>query len=117
VTTTKGTGTAADLRQHDLVAIDTETNDERLTAEMGSGWPHRQGYICGISVAYRDHNSPNGIVAHYIPLNHPDSEVYPKEQVSTWLLDHVNSSVKFLTQNGVYDWDGSGAISASICRN
>ena len=41
-----------DLRSLDVVAIDTETNDEGLRADRGSSWPWRGGYICGISVAW-----------------------------------------------------------------
>jgi hypothetical protein len=40
-----------DLRRAGIVALDTETNDERLRADMGSGWPFKAGYICGVSVA------------------------------------------------------------------
>ena len=45
-----------DLRRVDnnLVAIDTETNDEGLRADRGSGWPWHGGWICGISVAWRE---------------------------------------------------------------
>src|SRR5262249_51376006 len=42
-----------DLRRIGLVAIDTETKDDGLAADRGSGWATRQGHICGISVAYR----------------------------------------------------------------
>ena len=34
-----------DLRNCDLVAVDTETDDERLREDKGSGWPMRQGRI------------------------------------------------------------------------
>jgi hypothetical protein len=33
-----------DLRRVDVVAIDTETNDEGLRADRGSAWPWRGGY-------------------------------------------------------------------------
>jgi hypothetical protein len=42
-----------DLRRVGVVAIDTETKDDALAADHGSGWATRQGYICGVSVAYR----------------------------------------------------------------
>ena len=38
---------------NNLVAIDTETNDEGLRADLGSSWPWHGGWICGISVAWR----------------------------------------------------------------
>ena len=39
-----------DLRRVDdnIVAIDTETNDEGLRAGRGSGWAWHGGWICGI---------------------------------------------------------------------
>ena len=40
-----------DLRRVGIIALDTETNDDGLRADRGSGWPWRGGYICGISVA------------------------------------------------------------------
>ena len=59
-----------DLRRAGIIAIDTETCDEGLRADRGSAWPWRGGYVCGISVAWRD---DGGIRAHYFPLRHPDS--------------------------------------------
>jgi hypothetical protein len=43
-----------DLCRVGIVALDTETRDDRLRADMGSGWPFAAGHICGVSVAYRD---------------------------------------------------------------
>ena len=43
-----------DLRRVGIIAIDTETNDEGLHADRGSSWPWRDGYVCGISVAWRE---------------------------------------------------------------
>ena len=40
-----------DLRRVGIVALDTETKDEGLRADRGSGWPWRDGHVCGISVA------------------------------------------------------------------
>ena len=39
-----------DLRRVDnnIVALDTEENDEGLRAGRGSGWAWRAGWICGI---------------------------------------------------------------------
>src|SRR5262245_392037 len=59
------------LRRVDIAALDTETNDEGLRADRGSAWPWRGGYICGISVAWRD---DSGIRGNYFPLRHPDSQ-------------------------------------------
>jgi len=90
-----------DLRRIGLVAIDTETKDDGLAADRGSGWATRQGHICGISVAYRVEAN---IQTLYIPIRHPDSENFAPEQVYAWLKDHVASDLRFVTQNGLYDW-------------
>jgi DNA polymerase I-like protein with 3'-5' exonuclease and polymerase domains len=90
-----------DLRNVDIIALDTETRDDGLLADRGSAWPWRGGYICGVSVAWRD---DTGIRAHYLPLRHPDSENFDREQVFGWLKDLLASGVRIVTQNGLYDW-------------
>ena len=57
-----------DLRRAGIIALDTETNDDGLLADRGSGWPFGGGYICGISVAYRDDGD---IRAHLFPAAPP----------------------------------------------
>src|SRR5262249_46477561 len=90
-----------DLRRVDLIALDTETRDDGLLADRGSAWPWRGGYICGISVAWR---AGGEIRAHYIPLRHPDSENFDREQVFRWLKDLMASGIRIVTQNGLYDY-------------
>jgi DNA polymerase I-like protein with 3'-5' exonuclease and polymerase domains len=90
-----------DLRRVGIIALDTETRDDGLLADRGSAWPWRGGYICGISVAWRD---DSGIRAHYFPIRHPDSKNFDPAQVFAWLKDLVASDVRFVTQNGLYDW-------------
>jgi len=90
-----------DLRRVGEVAIDTETNDKGLSADRGSAWPWRGGYVCGISVAWR---ADGEIRAIYVPLRHPDSENFPRENVIRWLTDLLASDVPFVTQNGLYDF-------------
>lgn len=90
-----------DLRRVDIIALDTETNDEGLRAERGSAWPWHGGYICGVSVAWREEGNIRG---SYFPLRHPDSENFERENVSRWLKDLVASEVRIVTQNGLYDW-------------
>jgi hypothetical protein len=43
-----------DLRRAGIIALDLETRDDRLRADKGSGWPFKAGYICGVSVAWRE---------------------------------------------------------------
>jgi DNA polymerase I-like protein with 3'-5' exonuclease and polymerase domains len=90
-----------DLRRVDLLAFDTETKDNGISAERGSGWPTRDGYLCGVSVAYR---ADGEMRAHYLPIRHPDTNNFNPDQLYHWLKDHVASGVRFVTQNGVYDW-------------
>jgi DNA polymerase I-like protein with 3'-5' exonuclease and polymerase domains len=90
-----------DLRRFDVIALDTETRDDRLRADKGSGWPTGEGYVCGVSIAY-----PEGgdIRAHYFPLRHPDSANRDPAQVFQWLRDLIASDVHIVTQNGLYDF-------------
>jgi DNA polymerase I-like protein with 3'-5' exonuclease and polymerase domains len=90
-----------DLRRAGVIALDTETNDEGLRADLGPAWPWHGGYVCGVSVAYR---ADGGIRAHYFPLRHPDTNNFDCAQVFAWLRDLVASDVRFITQNGLYDW-------------
>src|SRR5215831_1664498 len=91
-----------DLRRAGIIAIDCETNDEGLRADRGSAWPWRGGgYICGVSVAYR---ADDNIRSLYFPIRHPDTKNFDPEQLHQWLRDHINSDVRFVTQNGLYDW-------------
>jgi DNA polymerase I-like protein with 3'-5' exonuclease and polymerase domains len=90
-----------DLRRVGLIALDTETRDDGLAADRGSGWATRQGHICGVSVAYRIEAN---IQTLYIPIRHPDTQNFAPEQVYAWLKDHIASDLHFVTQNGLYDF-------------
>jgi hypothetical protein len=83
-----------DLRRTNIIALDTETNDEGLRADLGPAWPWHGGYVCGVSVAYR---ADGCIRAHYFPLRHPDSENFDPERVFPWVRDHVDFGVRFVT--------------------
>jgi len=90
-----------DLRRAGTIALDTETKDTGLLAERGSGWPFNDGYVCGVSVAYRVEGT---IRAHYFPLKHPDSKNFDREQLVQWLHDLITTDVHIVTQNGLYDY-------------
>jgi len=90
-----------DLRNVDIVALDTETKDAGIRAERGSAWPWGDGYVCGVSVAYRAGDAAR---SHYFPLRHPDSQNFDREPFLRWLKDLVASDVRIVTQNGLYDW-------------
>src|SRR5215469_6254813 len=90
-----------DLRRVGILALDTEERDNGLLADRGAGWAWGDGHICGVSVAYH----AEGIIRpHYFPLCHPDSQNFDREQVVQWLRDHIAAGVRFVTQNGLYDW-------------
>jgi DNA polymerase I-like protein with 3'-5' exonuclease and polymerase domains len=90
-----------DLRHAGIIGLDTETKDDGLRLKRGPGWPWRGGYIIGISIAWRDES---GIRATYIPLQHPDSQNFDREQVIRWLRDLITAKVRIITKNGLYDW-------------
>jgi DNA polymerase I-like protein with 3'-5' exonuclease and polymerase domains len=90
-----------DLRHIGVVALDIETCDEGLRADRGPGWPWRGGYIVGVSLAWRAESTIHTI---YVPLRHPDSNNFDREQVISWLRDLIASGVKIVTKNGLYDW-------------
>ena len=46
----------------------------------------------------------SGVRGFYFPIRHPNSQNFDPEQVYQWLRDHVAAGVRFVTQNGLYDW-------------
>lgn len=78
------------------VALDTETRDDGLRADVGSGWPMRRGYVAGVSVAWE-----GGSV--YAPLAHPATDNFDREAVRAWLGSFIHD-VEVVTQNGPYDY-------------
>jgi DNA polymerase I-like protein with 3'-5' exonuclease and polymerase domains len=93
--------TLPDLRHVGLLGLDSETDDRRLQAGLGSGWATGEGHIVGVSVAHR---AEGNIHAYYFPIRHPDSDNFDPQQVFTWVKDHVAAGLRFVTQNGLYDW-------------
>jgi DNA polymerase I-like protein with 3'-5' exonuclease and polymerase domains len=94
-------GELPDLRNVGLIALDLETRDGGIAAGLGPAWPWGDGHICGVSVAYHREGET---CAHYFPIRHPASYNFDTERVFRWLRDHVASDVRFVTQNGLYDW-------------
>jgi DNA polymerase I-like protein with 3'-5' exonuclease and polymerase domains len=90
-----------DLRRVGIIALDTETKDDGLANDVGSAWPWNDGYVCGVSVAWRADGEMRSL---YISLAHPDSENVDRDTLVRWLKDHTTSNVRFITQNGLYDY-------------
>jgi hypothetical protein len=94
-----------DLDGVEPISIDTETNDEGLRADRGSGWPWGGGYVCGISIAWREGGE---IRRNYLPMRHPDSDNFDPAEVYRWLGALVARGMRFITMNGPYDWGWIG---------
>jgi hypothetical protein len=90
-----------DLRNVGQIALDIETEDRGLRADIGSAWPWRGGHIVGISIAWREGPAMRSL---YIPLAHPGTANADATQVRAWLRDLLASDVRIVTQNGSYDW-------------
>ena len=67
-----------DLRRVGIIAIDTETNDEGLRADRGSAWPWRGGYVCGISVAWREGGEHSRQLFPAAPSRHRRISIPPR---------------------------------------
>lgn len=89
-----------DLRRLPRIALDRETRDNGLARGLAPGWAHRDGHVCGSSVAWEAGGQTRSM---YVPLAHPDTECFDKEQYRQWELDHVRAGVRFVMQNAPYD--------------
>lgn len=95
-----------DLRGRPIVAIDTETRDDGLSANKGPGWAlGPAGYLCGVAYA------ADGVKG-YIPVAHPESENFPLDNVIRWVSDLFASGTRIVFHNGPYDigWLGSYGV-------
>ena len=90
-----------DLRRVDCIAMDTESRDDRLRVDMGSDWVFRAGHLVGVSIAYHAEGEVKGL---YFPIRHADTQNFDPEQIYQWIRDHIAAGVRFVTQNGLYDW-------------
>jgi hypothetical protein len=46
-----------DLRCISVIALDSETKDNGIQAERGPSWPWGDGYVCGLSLAWRENGA------------------------------------------------------------
>lgn len=77
------------------IGLDTETRDNGLANDRGPGWVRRDGYICGVSVAWEDR-------AIYVPVRHPDTECRPIQEVIAW-IEHLLRHCRVHFFNVSYD--------------
>lgn len=81
-------------------ALDTETCDHRLGRDQGPGWPYRDGYVCGVSAAWREGGEIRSI---YVPIKHLDTITRSPDQVRDWLRHHLAGGLRPVFQNSHYD--------------
>lgn len=80
-------------------ALDTEDWDEGLQHGRGPGWVYRAGYLAGVSVSYREGQDVRSL---YVPIRHPETENFPKEQVARWLRE-ISRSRRVIFFNAGFD--------------
>src|SRR5215467_4021890 len=99
-----------DLSQETEVSIDTETYDPGLKNNEGPAYfkcdrnNTSTGFICGISLAWRDQKI-------YIPIRHAYKNYFDRNLVQRWLKSlSLQSHTKFVFHNFQYDWGWIQAI-------
>jgi DNA polymerase I-like protein with 3'-5' exonuclease and polymerase domains len=99
-----------DLRGRPLVAIDSETKDDGLANDLGPGWAlGPMGYIAGVSFAAEG-------VQGYVPVQHPETDNFPLDNVMRWLDDHFKFGTRIVFHNGPYDtgWFGCHGVAPPV---
>jgi DNA polymerase I-like protein with 3'-5' exonuclease and polymerase domains len=81
------------------IGLDTETVDQGLADGRGPGWAFKHGHVAGVGIAWRQGAEVHKI---YIPVQHPDTDNFPKAQVAAWLTD-ITQSKRVVMFNAGYD--------------
>jgi hypothetical protein len=92
--------TLPDLHGTDLVAVDLETNDARLRSDLGPGHAMRDGYITGVSLAFRADSELRKL---YVPIKHPETDNFDPQQVFAWLRHLFATVPRLVFHNVLYD--------------
>ena len=99
-----------DLSQETEVAIDIETKDINLKKSMGPGFHLYErgnlnnGFICGVSVAWRDQST-------YIPIRHEGKNYFSLDLVGRWMKATTSQThTRFIFHNFQYDWGWIQAV-------
>lgn len=87
------------LSNVDEIGLDTETKDEGLASGRGPGWAFGAGYVAGVGVAWREDRNIRKI---YVPIRHPETQCFPKEQVARWVTD-ITRKKRVVMFNAGYD--------------
>lgn len=88
-----------DLSKVGEIALDTENRDNGIGSGRGPGWAFHDGYVAGVGVAWRTGKEIQRI---YVPVRHPDTECFPKEQVAKWVTD-ITRKNRVVMFNAGYD--------------
>ncbi len=88
-----------DLHGVDEIALDTETVDKGISGGLGPGWALGLGHVAGVGVAWRTGTEIQRI---YVPVQHPDTDNFPKEQVARWVTD-ITRKRRVIFFNAGYD--------------
>jgi DNA polymerase I-like protein with 3'-5' exonuclease and polymerase domains len=87
------------LRGVEEFAADTENKDEGLAAGVGPGWVNGAGYVAGVGISWREGSKLKKI---YVPVRHPDTENFDKDQVGRWFTD-ISRKRRVVFFNAGYD--------------
>lgn len=83
------------------MGLDVETKDGGLASGRGPGWATGDGYICGVSAAWREGTE---LFKEYYSIRHPDTpDQFSSEQVSRWIRDHAAAGVRMVFHSAGYD--------------
>jgi DNA polymerase I-like protein with 3'-5' exonuclease and polymerase domains len=88
-----------DLTRVGEIALDTENRDNGISGGRGPGWAFGDGYVAGVGVAWRTGTEIQRI---YVPVRHPETDNFPKEQVARWVTD-ITRKNRVVFFNAGYD--------------
>lgn len=88
-----------DLKPVDL-GLDTENKDDGLANGRGPGWVYGAGRVLGVGVSWR---AGKALQKMYVPISHPDTDNFPKENVARWLKAITGRAKRIVFQNAPYD--------------
>ena len=90
------------------LALDLETRDDGLSADLGPGWPyHGRGWVAGVAAAVEG----EALYAPVHPSPHEDGPApsWDADAVRRWVADHIAAAPAVVMHNAHYDlgWLGT----------